>query len=117
MKKAYSYSPSQDLISKVCRALGHPARVAIIEAIAKEKDCVNGRVVNVSPILYPTVLNHLKGLNKAGLIKGNVNSSKDLSYCVDWNILEEFKVLFDAMYEEIKENRLQVKLQNGKCTK
>ena len=115
--KSKNYSKEQFDFSKLCRSLGHPARIAILEMIAKESNCVENKVVQMEQIGFLTVVKHLKGLHNAGLVKGNISSLKDLSYCVNWEKLDEFKILFDTLYSTIQEHRNKVILNKGKCVK
>ena len=64
-----SYSSSQIEVSKVARAIGHPARIAILELLNK-KDCTCNDIVNQLPLAQSTVSQHLKELRKVRLIHG-----------------------------------------------
>jgi hypothetical protein len=112
-----TYSTEQVNFSKLCRSLGHPARVALLGAIAKESTCVENRILPMEQVGFLTVVKHLKALHNADLVKGNITSLKDLSYCVNWERLDDFKMMFDELYDEIQEHRDKVMLNKGKCTK
>ncbi len=65
MKK--SYSKKQNDVSKIAKALGHPARVAILELLSgKELTC--NQIVEELPLAQATVSQHLKELKNSGLI-------------------------------------------------
>jgi ArsR family transcriptional regulator len=64
-----SYSNSQIEVSKVARAMGHPARIAILELL-NEKDCTCNDIVSQLPLAQSTVSQHLKELRKIQLIHG-----------------------------------------------
>jgi len=64
-----SYSNSQIEVSKVARAIGHPARIAILELLNK-KDCTCNDIVSQLPLAQSTVSQHLKELRKVRLIHG-----------------------------------------------
>ncbi|MBS8259110.1 transcriptional regulator [Roseibium polysiphoniae] len=59
--------PNSDL-SRIFRALGHPARIAIIEALANRPDACCGDIVQALPLAQSTVSQHLQVLKEAGLL-------------------------------------------------
>lgn len=80
--KTEHFSDKQNKIAVMAKALGHPARVAIIEYLLKVNDCICGDIVNELPLAQPTVSQHLKELKNAGLIKGNIEGNS-ICYCID----------------------------------
>lgn len=70
-------------LSETAKALSHPARIAILKELAKQKSCICGEIVDVLPLAQSTVSQHLKELQKARLIKGSVDGPKSC-YCIDW---------------------------------
>ncbi|MDR2145687.1 MAG: metalloregulator ArsR/SmtB family transcription factor [Tannerella sp.] len=86
------YSDIQNDIAKIAKALGHPARVAIVEYLVKTNACICGDIVNELPLAQPTVSQHLKELKNAGLIKGNIEGNA-ICYCINektFNTLKEY---------------------------
>ena len=69
-------------LAALAKALGHPARVAIVRRLAADGTCVCGRIVDVLPLAQATVSQHLKVLKQAGLIRGEVDGPRTC-YCVD----------------------------------
>ena len=67
-------------IAAVARALGHPARVAILRLLLEGGECVCGRIVEVMPLAQATVSQHLKVLKEAGLVRGEVDGPR-VCYC------------------------------------
>mgnify|MGYP003451248456 FL=1 len=68
--------------------MGHPARVAILEFLAKQNCCFFGDIHEVLPISKATVSQHLKELKDAGLIQGEIEIPK-VKYCINrenWKI-------------------------------
>lgn len=80
--KADHFTDHQNEMSTLAKALGHPARIAIIEFLLKVDSCICGDIVNELPLSQPTVSQHLKELKQAGLIKGNVEGNS-VCYCID----------------------------------
>lgn len=56
--------------AELVKALGHPARIAIIELLAERETCICGDITDELPLAQSTVSQHLKALKKSGLIKG-----------------------------------------------
>lgn len=89
MKKK-EYSQEQLEIAKLAKALGHPARVAIMDYLASVDACICGDIVKELPLAQPTVSQHLKELKNAGLIKGSIEGNA-ICYCIDKDILAHYK--------------------------
>ena len=73
----------------MCKALGHPARVKIVNYLKKIDRCLCGDIVELLPLAQSTVSQHLKCLKEAGLIKGEVEGPTTC-YCLDNVELEKF---------------------------
>lgn len=80
--KTEHFSQRQNSIAAMAKALGHPARVAIIEYLIKANKCICGDIVDELPLAQATVSQHLKELKTAGLIKGEVEGTS-ICYCID----------------------------------
>lgn len=80
--KTEHFTDEQNKIAVIAKALGHPARVAIIEYLLKVNTCICGDIVNELPLAQPTVSQHLKELKNAGLIKGSIEGTS-ICYCID----------------------------------
>ncbi|MFT3796621.1 ArsR/SmtB family transcription factor [Flavobacterium sp.] len=91
--KTEHFTTTQNQIAVLAKALGHPARVAIIEYLMGIDTCICGDIVNVLPLAQPTVSQHLKELKNAGLIKGNIEGNA-ICYCIDENTLEILQSYF-----------------------
>lgn len=63
-------------LAEACKALSHPARLAILQRLAERGACVCGEVVEVMPLSQATVSQHLKVLKEAGLITGTIDGPK-----------------------------------------
>jgi ArsR family transcriptional regulator, arsenate/arsenite/antimonite-responsive transcriptional repressor len=74
----------------ICKALGHPARIRIVEHLKTIDHCICGEIVQILPLAQSTVSQHLKVLKVAGLVKGEVEGPRTC-YCLDREILERFK--------------------------
>jgi ArsR family transcriptional regulator len=84
--KTEHFTDKQNQIATIAKALGHPARIAIIEYLLKVNECICGDIVNELPLAQPTVSQHLKELKNAGVIKGNIEGNS-ICYCIDENTI------------------------------
>lgn len=88
--KTEEFTSKDNKIAKFAKALGHPARVAIIHILLKKQSCVCGDIVDQLPLSQSTVSQHLKELKNAGLIKGEIEGLKTC-YCIDTKVWKEVK--------------------------
>ncbi|MFI5221288.1 MAG: ArsR/SmtB family transcription factor [Bacteroidia bacterium] len=99
--KTDHFTDKQNEIATLAKALGHPARIAIIEFLLKTDSCICGDIVNELPLAQPTVSQHLKELKNAGLIKGNIEGNS-ICYCIDekkWNRFSKLMNVIFTKYE------------------
>ncbi len=91
--KTDHFTDQQNQIATIAKALGHPARVAIIEHLLKVNTCICGDIVNELPLAQPTVSQHLKELKNAGLIKGSIEGNA-ICYCIDEKTINKLQNYF-----------------------
>ncbi|VAW20758.1 hypothetical protein MNBD_BACTEROID01-1124 [hydrothermal vent metagenome] len=72
------------------KALAHPARLQILQYLAKAKTCITGDISEELPLSRTTVNQHLSELKRVGLIKGMVDGVKT-NYCLNPQKVEELK--------------------------
>jgi ArsR family transcriptional regulator len=94
--KTEHFTDEQNQIATIAKALGHPARIAIIEYLLKVDACICGDIVNELPLAQPTVSQHLKELKNAGLIKGNIEGNS-ICYCIDEKTFAILKSFFSKI--------------------
>lgn len=76
-------SPEADeMLALRLRALAHPARLAIVRALAQTDRCQCGQIVRGLNLAQSTVSQHLKVLKEAGLITGTIEGPRSC-YCLD----------------------------------
>lgn len=88
-----NYNELERQVAHFSRAIGHPARVAILMAIVKNGNLIEGEVVNVPQLSSTTVIQHLRELKRAGIIQGRIFGVKS-KYSID---LDEMKRLAGFM--------------------
>lgn len=91
--KTEHFTDKQNAIATRCKALGHPARIAILEYLIEVERCICGDIVNELPLAQPTISQHLKELKNAGLIKGSIEGNS-ICYCVDETAVREMQDYF-----------------------
>ncbi len=89
------YTKKQLRIANIAKVLGHPARIAIIDFLLKEKSCICREIVDKLPLAQATVSQHLKELKKVGLISGTVEGVK-VCYCINVTTWNEVMTYFSA---------------------
>ena len=82
MEEKKEYTATQEQLARFAKALGHPARIAIMHFLAKQETCYFGDIHEELPIAKATVYQHLKELKDAGLIQGEVETPK-VKYCIN----------------------------------
>ena len=86
--KTKQYTTEQEQIARFAKALGHPARMAILNFLTRQESCYFGDIHEELPIAKATVSQHLKELKDAGLIQGEIETPK-VKYCINrenWTI-------------------------------
>lgn len=102
--KTDHFTEQQNELAIIAKALGHPARIAIMEYLIKVDACICGDIVNELPLAQPTVSQHLKELKNAGLIKGNIEGTA-ICYCINEPGIEKIKGFFQRMTEHLDKKR------------
>lgn len=98
--KTDHFTAEQNRIAIIAKALGHPARIAIIEYLLKVNTCICGDIVNELPLAQATVSQHLKELKNAGLIKGNIEGTA-ICYCIDENTFNILNTYFSKVLSTV----------------
>lgn len=97
--KTEHFSETQNKIAAIAKALGHPARIAIIDYILKVNACICSDIVEELPLAQATISQHLKELKNAGLIKGNIEGNS-ICYCIDEAAFEILNTYFAAVISQ-----------------
>lgn len=84
--KSDFFSEQQNKLSDIFKALGHPARIAILEHIIEINSCICNDLVNVLPLSQSTVSQHLRELKNANIIKGSIEGNT-ICYCINEEVL------------------------------
>lgn len=87
------------------RALGHPARVAVLLAIANKGSVVEGETIEIPVISPTTVIQHLRELKRAGLIQGRIFGTKS-KYGIDYDQFDKFRNDLDQFLKMVSNGAL-----------
>jgi ArsR family transcriptional regulator len=83
-------------LADLAKALGHPARVRILKILIERNACICRNIVEEIPLAQSTVSQHLKQLQEAGLIQGEIDGPR-VCYCIDAVRLKRLKVLIASL--------------------
>lgn len=97
--KTDHFSKEQLRIAQLAKAIGHPARIAILQFLMKQQSCICGDIVDELPLSQSTVSQHLKELKEAGIIQGEISGAKTC-YCIDGNTWKEMEQSFEELFSQ-----------------
>lgn len=88
--KTEVFTESQNELAEMAKAIGHPARIAILQYLSRQPNCVCGSIVDEIGLAQATVSQHLKALKNSGLIQGSVTGVKTC-YCLNPQTINRMK--------------------------
>jgi len=86
-----NYAENDIRLARYAKALGHPARIAIMRHLASLNTCCFNEISKELPIADSTVSQHMNELKEAGLIQGSFEPPK-VQYCINnrnWNMAKK----------------------------
>jgi ArsR family transcriptional regulator len=89
----------EEELARLAKALGHPARIAILRLLLGRGACICGDIVEHIPLAQATVSQHLKVLKEAGWIQGEIDGPR-VCYGAEPETVRRFTALFGALIEE-----------------
>lgn len=95
--KAENFTNRQNRLAQMMKALGHPARIAIIQELLKAKTCICNGLVTELGLAQATISQHLKELKNVGLIKGTVEGTS-ICYCIDPKVWKQYQQQMEAFF-------------------
>lgn len=105
-----------DDLALVYRALGHPARLAILDSLSAIEGACCGEIVNRLPLAQSTVSQHLQVLKEAGLLECQP-SGRTCHYRLNADRLAEAKSRSGSYLEQIAEGAISSENTiSGSCT-
>ena len=102
--KSEHFTDHQNELANVLKALGHPARVAIVEYLIQHKQCICGDIVNKLPLSQATISQHLRELKQVGIIQGNIEGNS-ICYCLNPQVFEQITKFMGIVIESVTKNK------------
>ncbi len=102
--KSDHFTEKQNAMALMAKALGHPARIAILEYLLKVDSCICGDIVDELPLAQPTISQHLKELKSAGIIKGSIEGNS-ICYCINEKALEKIQSYFGNILKTLEKKK------------
>lgn len=103
LTKSFHFNDEQNQLAVYAKAFAHPARIAIIQQIIKNKTCIVGSLTEVLPLSQSTISQHLKELKNTGIIKG-VIEGPSMCYCINENNWNKAKMMLTKLFSDIDQN-------------
>lgn len=100
MAKYELFTPELQETALIFKALGSPARLAILQYIAKSNSCISGDISNELPLSRTTIAQHLAELKEIGIITGEISGTK-VNYCIDTKVLNKVRPLLDTFLSNL----------------
>jgi DNA-binding transcriptional ArsR family regulator len=97
--KSSLFTEEQNKLAAYAKALGHPARIAILMHLLKSKTCINGDLVQELGLAQATISQHLRELKDMGIIIGNIEGVS-VNYCINSTRWEEVKSIFESLFKQ-----------------
>ena len=98
--KSDLFSKQQNELANMAKALGHPARIAILQYLVKKNACVCGDLVDELGLAQATTSQHLKELKNAGIIQGIIEGVS-VCYCINPKVWKQYKELFNSFFKDV----------------
>jgi len=102
--KTEHFTEQQNELAVLMKALGHPARIAIVEYLSRVDACICGDIVEELPLAQPTVSQHLKELKQANLIQGSIDGNS-ICYCLNEEAFQQVQQFISLFSRSTKKNR------------
>lgn len=98
LTKTDAYTPQQVRIAELCKAIGHPARVAILQKLLTVECCISRDFTDEIDLSQPTISRHLQELKAVDLIVGTIEGTS-VSYCINPERWREVQGLINGMFD------------------
>lgn len=97
--KTSLFDLKQNYLAQICKALAHPARIAILEHLLQSETCINNDLVNELGLAQATVSQHLRELKNLGLINGTIEGSR-ICYCINKDKWSEVSSTLQSLFNQ-----------------
>jgi len=101
--KTHIFSNRHNELAQIAKVMAHPARVAILEYISRQENCICTDLVDEIGLTQPTISQHLNEIKKIGLLDGTFEG-KNLCYCINKERWTEVQQLLSSFFLNINLN-------------
>lgn len=102
--KSEHFTEEQNHLANILKALGHPARIAIIEYLMEKQTCICGDIVNELPLSQPTISQHLKELKNVNIIQGSIEGNS-ICYCLNLETFQKIEKYIQLIINTQNQNK------------
>lgn len=102
--KTANYTEQQIETANLLKAIGHPARVAIIEFLLSKNTCICGDIVEELELAQATISQHLRELKTVNLIKGSIEGNS-ICYCLNEDTFRKIESYFSIFNQSLNEKK------------
>ena len=96
--KTNLFTKEQNRLATIAKALGHPARIAILQILLETNTCIVGSLVEELGLAQATISQHLKELKQAGIIQGTITGTS-VCYCINPSTWKETREVFLQLFD------------------
>lgn len=100
MAKYQLFSDDLQQTALIFKALGNPARLAILQYISKSNVCISGDISSELPLSRTTITQHLTELKEIGIITGEISGTK-VNYCINTEVLNQVRPMLDQFLSNL----------------
>lgn len=97
--KTNLFTKEQNHLATIAKALGHPARIAILQQLLKTNSCINSDLVKELGLAQATISQHLKELKQLEIIQGTIEGTR-MSYCINPSTWLTLKTTFNTLFNQ-----------------
>ena len=90
-----------ETIALLAKAIGHPARVAILQMLHEKQSCIGCDIVDEIGLAQSTISEHLRILKAAGIITGSIERPR-VCYSLNPAALEPLRRFLDDVARRAK---------------
>lgn len=101
ISKDLKFDSETEVLSKICKALGHSVRIQIMTLLWKRDNRTCGEIVELIPLAQSTISKHLTELKKASLVNIK-NEGKKTIYSVEKDNIQILKKYFSSYLSTIE---------------
>ena len=95
------FTREDETTASCAKALGHPARLAILRTLAQRNTCMCGELVDALPLAQSTVSQHLRVLRESGFITGEISGPRSC-YCIDADRVRQIREDLDRFFRDLE---------------